>query len=93
LFYRETNIKTSEEWIYSVDFTQNTFKTNYTIQETDEIKLLFMNESGMIYSLTYKSKDNKTINRIFNVNLPNDKYALFISVNDTIYNANRVIVY
>ena len=93
LTYRETNIKTSEEWIYSVDFTQNTFKTNYTIQETDEIKLLFMNESGMIYSLTYKSKDNKTINRIFNVNLPNDKYALFISVNDTIYNANRVIVY
>lgn len=91
LTYKNVDVKNSEQWIYSLDFTQNTFKTNYTIQETDEISLLFMNETGNVFKLVYKEKDNKTLNRIFNVVLPEGEYALFISVNDKVYNAHKVI--
>lgn len=93
LTYKETNIKDSQDWIYSVDYTENTFKTNYTIQATDEIKLYFMNETGNVFSFTYKEKDNETLNKVFNVTLPSGKYALFINLNGKNYNTNRVIVY
>lgn len=93
LTYKETNIKDSQEWIYSVDYTENTFKTNYTIQPTDEIKLYFMNETGNVFSFTYKEKDNATLNKVFNVTLPNGKYALFVNLNGRTYNTNTVIVY
>lgn len=93
LSYKEEKIKDSEEWIYTIDYTENTFKTNYTIQETDEIKLYFMNETGNIFSLTYKEKDNKTLNRVFNASLPSGQYALFINLNGKTYKTNKVYTY
>ena len=93
LSYKEENVKDSEEWIYTIDYTENTFKTNYTIQETDEIKLYFMNETGNIFSLTYKEKDNKTLNRVFNASLPSGQYALFINLNGKTYKTNKVYTY
>lgn len=91
--YKDKSMKELNEWIYSLDFTQNTFKTNYAIQPTDEIKLYFMNEIGKIYVLNYKSKDIEIPNRIFNVSLSSGDYALFININGITYKTNKVITY
>ena len=91
--YKDKTMENLNEWIYSLDFTQNTFKTNYPIQSTDEIKLYFMNEIGKVYVLNYKDKDTETLNRIFNVSLSSGEYALFIKINDITYKTDKVIVF
>lgn len=78
------------EWINSCDFTKNTFKTDFDIKDTDEVKLYFVNKGGKINILTYKKKDNSQTNRIFNVEL-NGKYVLYIDINGTIYNTKKTI--
>lgn len=87
---KEINLDDTVEWINSCDFTKNTFKTDFDIKESDEVKLYFVNKGGKINILTYKKKDNSQINRIFNVEL-NGQYALYIDINGTIYNAKKTI--
>ena len=88
--YKKININDSIEWINSLEFTKNTFTTDYNFKEDDSIKLYFMNKAGKIYILDYKDSNNKNINRIFNVSLPSGYYALFIDVNGTLYKTNKV---
>ena len=52
---------------------------------------MFMNETGNVFVMEYKNKDNKTLNRIFNVELASGDYALFVSLNGVTYNTNKVI--
>lgn len=88
--YKKIDINDSIEWINSLEFTKNTFTTDYNFKEDDSIKLYFMNKAGKIYILNYKDSSNSTINRIFNVSLPSGYYALFIDVNGTLYKTNKV---
>lgn len=88
--YKDINIVDASEWIYSTDFTKNTFKTNYEINEDDEIKLLLVNKTGKIYILDYKLKEDSAKNKIFNITLPNGEYALYVSLNGNIYKTNNV---
>lgn len=88
--YKDINIVDASEWIYTTDFTKNTFKTNYEINEDDEIKLLLVNKTGKIYILDYKSKEVVAKNKIFNIDLPNGEYALYVSLNGNIYKTNNV---
>lgn len=87
------NLNNRPEWIFTSDFTKNTFVTTYDLTTSDELTLYFVNKTGKIYTYTYKEKDNKQINHIFNLELPKGQYALFINLNDTVYNANKVIEY
>jgi len=82
--YKKINISNSNEWIYTFELTNNTFTTNYKFQENDKLSIYLMNEKGKVYSFDY------TNNKIFNINLPKGKYALFINLNNTIYNTNKV---
>ena len=84
---KNLDIESSTEWIYSLDFTKNTFKTNYAIHESDEIKLYFVNKTGKVYIFTYKDKNESQLNKIFNIELNNGKYALYIGLNGVIYNS------
>lgn len=86
----DVDLDETVEWINSLEFTQNTFYTDFDIKETDEVKLYFVNKGGKISILTYKSKDSTQINRVFNVIL-NGKYALYIDINGVIYDTKKVI--
>lgn len=88
--YKEEKIVDASEWIYSCDFTKNTFATNYEITKFDDMKFLFVNKTGKIYAFNYKDRDNEVLNKIFNVNLPNGEYALYINLNGNIYKTNKV---
>ncbi len=88
--YKDIDLVNSSEWIYTTNFTKNTFNTNYEINETDEIKLYLVNKTGKIYILDYKDKDTPQKNKIFNINLPNGEYALYVNLNGTIYKTNNV---
>ena len=77
------------EWIYDLQFTQNTFNTNYEIQESDEIKFIFINIKGEKYEAIYKEKDSLIKNRIFNIDLKEDIYSLYIEINGHLYNTLR----
>lgn len=88
--YKKMNLDDASDWIYTTDFTKNTFKTNYAIQEDDNIDLCFVNKTGKIYILNYKNKDSKQLNRIFNANLPNGDYALYINLNGNLYKTGLV---
>lgn len=88
--YNKIDIKNAEEWIYSLDFTKNTFTTNYEITESDSIDLLFVNKTGKIFILNYKDKDVTKLKRVFNANLANGEYALYIRLNGIIYKTNKV---
>lgn len=87
---KEINLEETVEWINSCNFTKNTFKTDFDIKETDEVKLYFVNKGGKINILTYKEKSSTQINRIFNVELQG-KYALYIDINGTIYDTKKII--
>ena len=88
--YRKIDLDDTVEWINSLDFTANTFVTDYIFDKEDEIKLYLVNRAGKIYILNYKDKNISDINRIFNIDLPVGQYALFIKVNDKLYNTNKV---
>lgn len=88
--YKKIDLDEAQEWIYTTEFTRNTFKTNYSIMETDQIDLYFVNKTGKVYILNYKNKDNSQLNRIFNANLPNGEYALYVSLNDNLYKTGLV---
>ena len=88
--YRKINLDESTEWINTVDFTKNTFVTEFVFNKEDEVKLYLVNRAGKIYILDYLSKDDSKTARIFNISLPVGQYALFIKVNDTLYKTNKV---
>ena len=87
--YKKLNLDTAQEWIYSLELTDNTLTTNYDIAEPDNIDIYFVNKSGKVFILNYKDKNDTQLKRIFNVDL-NGTYAIFIKVNDTLYNAHKV---
>lgn len=82
--YRNLKIDNSSEWMYTAQMTNNTFTTNFKLEDGDNIDLYLMNEKGKVYIFNYNN------NKIFNLNLPKGKYALFINLNNTIYNTNKV---
>lgn len=92
LNYKKFNLAAAPDWIYDLNFTKNTFKTNYPFTETDEIKLYFVSKLGRVYILDYKNPDTTLINRIFNLELNAGTYAMYISINGDIYNTNKVVV-
>lgn len=84
------DISESFEWINTFEFTKNTLSTDYNIKENDEIKLYFLNNRGKMYILNYKEKDNSKLNRVFNINLKNGKYRVYVSINDQLYDTKKV---
>lgn len=88
--YKKIDLDEAQNWIYTTEFTRNTFKTNYSIMENDNIDLYFVNKTGNIYILNYKNKDDSQLNRIFNVNLANGEYALYINLNGNLYKTGYV---
>lgn len=88
--HKEYNLDDASEWIYSLEFTENTFNTNYGIMENDSIDLYFVNKTGKIYIMNYKNKNVSQLNRIFNIDLPNGDYALYINLNGVIYKTNHI---
>ena len=87
--YKKHNLDVATEWIYDLTFTKNTFTSNYEIKADDEIVFLFVNKIGKVYEMTYKEKDNTKLKRVFNLELPNGEYAMFIKINDNIYNTQK----
>lgn len=87
--YKKVNFANSSEWIYSLELTNNTLTTNYDIAENDDIDLYFLNKSGKVFILNYKDKDNTQKKRVFGSKLKGT-YAVFIKINDTLYNTNKV---
>lgn len=88
--YKKVDLDNAQDWIYTTDFTKNTFKTNYSILESDSIDLYFVNKTGEIYILNYKAKGDSQLNRIFNANLANGEYALYINLNGILYKTGLV---
>ncbi|MBR1416710.1 MAG: hypothetical protein IJ572_02710 [Bacilli bacterium] len=83
-FYKFLGISKSKDYKYCVELTNNYFYTDYDLKEEENIKLYFMNKFGIVYILDYHK------NMIFNINLPKDKYALFIKIENTVYNTNNI---
>ncbi len=91
--YKDIELDKTSEWINTLDITQHTFTTDYTIKEDDEVQLYLMNKEGKVFILTYKEKDNKNTARIFDIELKSGEYALFIKVNDTLYDTKSVMIF
>lgn len=89
--YHSLDLESATNYLYTVEFTKNTFTTNYDILSTDDIKLYFLNKTGKIYTLNYKDANNPQLKRIFNINLSGGAYALFIGINDQLYKTNQTI--
>lgn len=87
---KDINLVNMNEWIYSAELTRNTFVTNYDINQDDTIKLYLMNNDGKVYMLSYHDKNDSFKGRIFNIEIPSGKYALFIELNNQLYNPNRI---
>lgn len=81
------------EWIFSLDMTKNTFTTNYEITETDALDIYFVNKKGEVYILNYKDKENQKPKRIFNANLAQGEYGIYINLNGKVYNPKVTLVY
>ena len=84
------DVDSSMEWINTFEFTKHTFSTNYKINENDEVKFYFLNRRGKVYSFVYKNKDDKNINKVFNIDIPSDRYRVFVSINDELYDTKKV---
>lgn len=87
--YKKVNLDSAQEWIYSLELTDNTLTTNYDIAESDNIDIYFVNKSGKVFILNYKNKNDSQLKRIFGTDL-NGTYAIFININGTLYNTNKV---
>ena len=70
------------------EFTENSFYTNYPIQEQDSIELIFVNNNKS-YLYNYKDSKSTTINKTFYLKLPNNTYELYIKINDILYKTNK----
>jgi hypothetical protein len=81
------DIDNALEFVNYFEFTKNTFYTKYDIQESDEIKLLFVGKNS--YEFTYKEASLSNINKVFNLNLPNGNYDLYIIINGNIMSSNK----
>lgn len=90
LSMKNENISSSLEWINTFEFTKHTLSTNYKINESDEIKLYFLDTRGKISAFTYKEKDDKNLNKVFNIDLKSGKYRVYISINGTLYDTKKV---
>ncbi len=88
--YKEVDLNGAQEWIYSFDLTENTLTTNYPILDTDKIDLYFANKKGDVFIMNYKDAKSSKKNRIFNLDLANDNYRIFISLNDTLYKIDTI---
>ena len=88
--YRRIDLDKSENWNNSVEFTRNTFVTDYQFKNEDEVQLYLVNKAGKIYILKYKNKDSISQGKVFNITLPVGQYALFVKVNDNLYRTNKV---
>ncbi len=86
----ELKIEETTEWINSLEFTQNTFYTDYAIKEKDSVQLYFINKEGKAYILNYKDPKSSQINRVFNVDLKG-RYGLYICINGELYNPQKII--
>ena len=87
--YKKIDLDKSVKWNNSIEFTANSFKTDYTFNSDDKVELLLVNRAGKIFILDYLNNSNKQ-SRVFNISLPVGEYALFIKVNNKLYNANRI---
>lgn len=90
--YKNLDLHEAQEWIYSFDLTENTLTTNYQITENDQIDLYFVNKKGEVFILNYKEKNNTKTKRIFNLNLNNDIYRVYVLLNDNLYKIDTVYV-
>lgn len=90
--YKNLDLHEAQEWIYSFDLTENTLTTNYQITENDQIDLYFVNKKGEVFILNYKDKNNTKTKRIFNLNLNNDIYRVYVLLNDNLYKIDTVYV-
>ncbi|MBO5476086.1 MAG: aryl-sulfate sulfotransferase [Bacilli bacterium] len=88
----DINLDEAQEWIYSFELTENTLTTNYQIAESDDIDLYFVNKKGEIYILNYKDRDNSKLKRIFNLNLSDDVYRVYVSLNDNLFKIDTIYV-
>ena len=86
----DLDLKNMNDWIYNAEFTKNTFTTNYSINQEDNIKLHLMNKEGKVYSLLYHDKTDSFKGKIFNIEIPSGRYALFIELNNQLYNPNKI---
>ncbi len=91
--YKDYDLNNASEWINTLEFTKNTFKSNYEINDTDEVSFLFLNSRGKVFNYTYKEKENSKTNRVFNLELPKGEYEFYISINGNIYDTKKVVTY
>lgn len=87
---KNLDIESAYEWINTFEFTKNTLTTDFNIKATDEVQIHFLNNRGKVFTLNYKDKNNTQLNRIFNVNLSKEKYRVYISINDQLYDVKKV---
>ena len=80
------------EFINYFEYTKNSFYTDMELKEDNDIELLFKN-NDKVYVFKYKSKDNTNINRVFNLELPANKYEFYIKIDDVIYKTDKIYIY
>ena len=85
------NFDKAFEFINYYEFTKNTFYTDYEIKEDDSVKLLFV--GNKTYEFVYKEKDNSSIDRVFNLELPDGYYKLYIEIDGVVYKTDKVYSY
>ena len=88
--YRKIDLDKSEQWNNSVVFNRNSFITDYTFDTNDIVDLYLVNKAGKIFIIHYKDNTMSSQGRVYNVNLPVGQYALFIKLNDKLYQTNKV---
>ena len=91
--YKDAELDKAVEWINTLDITKNTLVTDYTFKEDDQVDLYLVNKDGKVFIMNYLSKDNKLTATIFNLELPANEYALFIKVNDILYDTKSLMVF
>lgn len=91
--YTEIELDKAVEWINTIDFTQHTFTTDFTINAEDAVQFYLINKSGKVYIMDYLTKDDGKTATIFDLEVPAGEYAFFIKVNDNLYDTKSLVIY
>lgn len=85
--YEELN--QAVESIYEFNLTKKSLEINAIFDDLEEVQILFVGEENTSYILNYKKKNEEPIKKI-HLNL-DGKYAIYLKVNDTLYDTGRIL--
>lgn len=96
LVVNSNSINDAMEWINYFEFTENTFYTDYELDNISKLDLVFINfdneKNAFIYNYYDKSKSSVT-NKTFNLKLPKGVYKFYIVVDGKYYYTDHTYMF